>query len=80
MGTKDNPGKYDCYGRAEGDEPMFTLLARDPMSPVLVRMWAQCREIAARHGGDLTKAEEARKCADEMERWKGDHPDRGFPG
>lgn len=43
MGTKRNPGKYDCYAKAEPDEPMFTLLARDPMAAHLVRIWAGLR-------------------------------------
>lgn len=29
MGTKNNPGAFDCYANAEPDEPMFVLLARD---------------------------------------------------
>jgi hypothetical protein len=40
MGTKRNPGQYDCYAKAEPDEPMFVLLARDPTAPQLVRDWA----------------------------------------
>jgi hypothetical protein len=31
MGTKSNPGPFDCYAKAEPDEPMFVLLARDPL-------------------------------------------------
>ncbi|HAW11807.1 MAG TPA: aspartate decarboxylase, partial [Chloroflexi bacterium] len=30
MGTKNNPGKFDCYDDAHPDEPMFVLLGRDP--------------------------------------------------
>jgi hypothetical protein len=40
MGTKNNPGEFDCYSKALPDEPMFVLLARDPRSVQLVRMWA----------------------------------------
>ena len=29
MGTKNNPGKFDCYEHAKPDEPMFVLLGRD---------------------------------------------------
>ena len=29
MGTKRNPATYDCYDKAEPDEPLFVLLARD---------------------------------------------------
>lgn len=43
MGTKNNPGTYDCYAAAEPDEPLFTLLARDPTAPWLVAAWRQLR-------------------------------------
>lgn len=65
MGTKNNPGKYDCYEKADPDEPMFVLLGRDPNAPILVRMWAQMRED--REGRD--KIQEALACADAMEEW-----------
>jgi len=43
MGTKNNPGKFDCYHAAEPNEPQFTLLARDPTAPGLVALWAAIR-------------------------------------
>lgn len=43
MGTKNNPGKFDCHASAEDDEPLFTLLARDPLAPYLVAAWAEMR-------------------------------------
>ena len=49
MGTKLNPGKYDCIGFAEPDEPMFTLLARDPIAPHLIRLWRYLRAGKADH-------------------------------
>lgn len=39
MGTKRNPGEYDCYGKAEPDEPLFTLLGRDASSSYMVEIW-----------------------------------------
>lgn len=39
MSTKLNPGAFDCHGAALPDEPMFVLLARDPLAPALVRQW-----------------------------------------
>lgn len=39
MGTKNDPGKYDCHTKAHPDEPMFTLLGRDPTAYHLVRIW-----------------------------------------
>lgn len=40
MATKNNPGKYDCYGNAGPDEPIFTLRAKDPLAEFLVAAWA----------------------------------------
>jgi len=43
MGTKLNPGKFDCHAKAEDEEPLFTLLARDPLAHGLVELWAHLR-------------------------------------
>ncbi len=67
MGTKLKPGKFDCYANAAPDEPMFVLLARDPMAPILVSLWADLREHAA---GNPSKVFEARTCAIEMAKWR----------
>jgi hypothetical protein len=72
MGTKNNPGNYDCYAKAGSDEPMFVLLARDPYAPLLVTMWARLRE---KMGGDATKIAEARQCAEAMSAWFESHAD-----
>lgn len=29
MGTKTQPGRYDCYNTLKDDEPHFVLMARD---------------------------------------------------
>jgi hypothetical protein len=68
MGTKNNPGDFDCYENADDDEPMFVLLGRDPLAADLVRLWAERR--AATRGED-NKTAEARTCADVMEWWHG---------
>lgn len=84
MGTKANPAPNDCYAKAEDDEPMFTLLARDPQAPSLVRQWADRRNQAFWLRIDVTgsvptpdqvakhvrKVDEARACADAMEAWR----------
>lgn len=44
MGTKNEPGKFDCHAKAEPDEPLFTLIARDPFAARLVRLWASLSE------------------------------------
>lgn len=63
MGTKNNPGKFDCYHEAGPDEPMFVLLARDPLAPLLVEAWADKRE---HERGPSPKVDEARACAKAM--------------
>jgi hypothetical protein len=66
MGTKNNPGNFDCYANAEPDEPMFILLARDPQAPALVEKWATDRIKA---GENPDKVKEAFTCADTMREW-----------
>lgn len=70
MGTKLNPGKFDCYANAEPDEPMFVLLARDKHAPTLVWLWATLREL---DGEDPAKVHEARDCVASMLTWQKDH-------
>ncbi len=71
MGTKSNPGQFDCYENAEPDEPMFILLGRDPHAPAAVRRWADDRELMIRAGlkpaDDMRMVWEARACAEAME-------------
>jgi hypothetical protein len=70
MGTKNNPGTFDCYTNAAPDEPMFVLLGRDKHAPTLVWLWAVLREL------DDEKPEvvaEARECCLSMMRWAKDH-------
>lgn len=67
MGTKNNPGKYDCYTKADPDEPMFVLLARDPLAPMLVRLWADLRSYLA---DNPSKVFEAHECAASMDSWR----------
>jgi hypothetical protein len=43
MGTKNNPGKFDCLAKAEPDEPFFVLLGRDPQAAHLVSIWSKVR-------------------------------------
>jgi hypothetical protein len=69
MGTKNNPGQFDCYANAEPDEPMFILLARDPLAPILVRLWAELRAAASLED-DSAMIEEAMELADDMNDWR----------
>lgn len=63
LGTKNNPGAYDCYANAEPDEPMFVLLGRDTDAPALVRLWALMRKLK---GEEQAKVDEAVDCAKAM--------------
>lgn len=69
MGTKNNPGDFDCYRAADPDEPMFVLLGRDPLAAGLVREWADQREAVALTPRQFSKVVEARRCADMMDVW-----------
>lgn len=77
MGTKLNPGQFDCYDNALPDEPMFVLLARDGSAPALVRAWAEQRAANLVLGSvpesDRGMIAEAQRCADEMEDWRRAH-------
>lgn len=72
MGTKDNPGDFDCYAKAAPDEPLFTLLARDPLAPAVVEAWADARHTDALMRGNLAdqKVIEAYQCAASMRQWR----------
>lgn len=89
MGTKTNPGKFDCHAKAEADEPVFTLIGRDPSAGFMVRAWANHREYMIYRGmlkdtpQEREKIAEARLCAARMdefyERRNGRSPNPG-PG
>lgn len=86
MGTKTHPGQYDCYAKAQADEPMFVLLARDPLAALLVTLWCAIRagdldtadlvlddaiEVArAAPATDRAKIVEAGRCAVAMEAYR----------
>lgn len=44
MATKNKPGNYDCYDKAKGDEPIFTLRGKDPAASYLVMIWEASRQ------------------------------------
>lgn len=74
MGTKLQELRDGCFARAMDDEPMFVLLARDPQAPSHVREWADDRAEAIANGSkpasDMAMVQEARECADRMEKWR----------
>lgn len=74
MGTKNNPGKFDCYQHALPDEPMFILLARDPIFYEFVTKWARRRGLAIDCGerpqSDSEMVNEAIRCAGDGALWR----------
>jgi hypothetical protein len=95
MGTKNNPGEFDCYANAEPDEPMFVLLARDRTAPQAVEAWVAAREPdhmtemdldnpigqhRATRVTDPAKLDEARACAAAMREWRRVHVPEWQPG
>lgn len=70
MATKKHG--ISCYEKAAPDEPLFVLRAQDRLAPATIRMWARmAEENHVRH----ELVEEARRCADDMEKW----PTRKMP-
>ena len=63
-----------CAARALPDEPRFTLLARDPQAPALLRAWARGRLNAVKTGerplSDIEGAMQVFERADEMQAWR----------
>jgi hypothetical protein len=74
MGTKNNPGKFDCHSKALPDEPTFTICARDPDFERLVKDWAINRQRAIFNGDrpedDHAMVEEAIETAIDGSRWR----------
>lgn len=59
--------KPSCYERKLEDEPHFTLLARDPDAPEILRQWALAR---IKRLGDNDEWEHVLYLADEFEEWR----------
>jgi hypothetical protein len=74
MGSKNNPGEFDCYANALPDEPMFHLLARDPVAPYVIEFWAVRRteliESGERPESDRAMVAEALECVQKMREWR----------
>lgn len=66
MGSKKEPGAFDCYANAKPDEPMFVLLGRDAGAGLLVRIWVKMREL---RGEDPAKLANARQIASDLDAW-----------
>jgi hypothetical protein len=76
MGTKNDPGKFDCYASAEPDEPVFVLLGRDPAAALAITFWCAVREHLRDKGvADISdeKIDEALAHEDAMYKWAEAH-------
>lgn len=72
MGTKNEPGRFDCFDKAEADEPLFVLRAKDPVAAATVRVWILLRRVARLNKlGEAERLEEAENCAHAMDLWRG---------
>lgn len=72
MGTKNRPGKFDCYAAADPDEPLFVLRGSDKCAALVVGFWCSLKEAMVEQGTstiDGAKLVEARRCAASMEQW-----------
>jgi hypothetical protein len=71
LGSKLNPGEFDCYANLEPDEPYFVLMGRDRQSSRLVRDWADRRAAEINKGlrpkEEMTQVYEAYQVANWME-------------
>ena len=70
MGTKNNPGRFDCYANADPDEPMFIVLGRDAAAPIAIRAWIDQRIASGKNKPDDEQIVEAREIADAMEQYR----------
>jgi hypothetical protein len=74
MGTKADPGPFNCHAAAAPDEPIFTLLARDKHAALLVNLWAVLRALD--RGPDDPKVVESCNVVDAMNEYlRRKHPD-----
>lgn len=65
--TKTDPGPFDAFDKALADEPIFTLLGRDPASPSAITEWCRVRrnlaiKNCAARSDEMT--DELRQCAE----------------
>lgn len=67
-GTREGVQSVKCHP----DEPVFVLCARDPLAPILVRVWAMLSFHLRSHRRG--KVSGAFQVAADMETWRDKHP------
>jgi hypothetical protein len=72
MSTKNNPGAFRCYDAALPDEPIFTILARDPAAPATLAFWAneRARQGKIANPDDKDRIHDAMRDASLMADWR----------
>lgn len=77
MSTKQHPGQFNCYASACVDEPIFTILGRDPAGPATLRFWMQerirCGKI--KDDDDMARITAAGEEAEAMRDWRESNKD-----
>lgn len=67
MLKKDEAKLDSCWNRANDDEQVFILLARDRCAPETIRAWCRMRVGDGSNRWTDQKIKDALRCADEME-------------
>lgn len=70
MGTKKNPGKFDCYKEAADDEPLFIIRGSDSTAGALIVLWRALKKQLREDGKSTIsndRLEEALALRDEMD-------------
>jgi hypothetical protein len=72
MGTKNNPGNFNCHAAAMPDEPIFVLLGRDPAAPHAIECWVEERERLGKveTDDDRDRIAECRAAQAKMRIWR----------
>ena len=83
--TKTEPGPFDALEKARDDEPLFTLLGRDPDAPATIHHWVDLRRTRARKlwqddpeagRAELIQCSEAEMVAWSMDDWRKGEPEQ----
>ena len=75
MGTRNNPGAFNCYAAALPDEEIFTVLARDPAMPATILFWVGERSRLGKieTEEDCIRLEQATEIARKARKWRQDN-------
>lgn len=60
------PGAQGCLARADDNEMVFVLLARDATAPMVIDIWCDARIACGKNEPTDHQIIEARKCAEVM--------------